>query len=300
MLLLMALEGGAASLAAASDSVNSSPPPSGAAGTPEPGAHLGLDAPLLEVDRFSDRAATRLKRSLVPGLPGSNQPIHLDESPFLVQMEVPGGGIAKCYDLDVRPAEAARFYVFYDSAGNYVLTQFPIVDVAPGDPGYTDLWDIWKVTVPAGFPLDNSIRDLETVVRLLKDPGSGYRAERTGALLNGPIVPDGSTAQHKAERREGAATLRYVWYRGKRAPYLYFEQNLRIQGNRAPVGEMTLQTPAPTATSLTFPMVPLGKSGTLRITTPPGASGYSPLRRLLGPDGKPLLQGAINCPVVGS
>jgi hypothetical protein len=266
----------------------------------ESGVPLGMDAPLLKVDRFSDSAATLLRRSRVPGLPGPGQPIHLDESPFLVPLTAKGWGAASCYNLDVRPAEPARFYVFYDTAGNYVLTQFPVVDIAPGDPGYTDLWDIWKVTVPAGFPLDNSIRDRETVERLLKDAHSGYTAERTGALLNGPIVPEGSTARHKAEGREGPATLRYAWCRGKRAPYLYFEQKLRIQGERAPVGEMILEArdgsqPLPPALSV----LTAGKPEALTLATLPGDPGYSPLRRLLGPDGKSVLEGIINCPVVG-
>jgi hypothetical protein len=308
-LLLVAPPARAGTAAPSSNAAETKPsdPGGGTAASPNPGGSFGLDAPLLEVDRFSDRAATRLKRSLVPGLPGPNQPIHLDDAPFLVRLSAPGGASAACYDLDVRPAEPARFYVFYDVAGNYILTQFPVVDVAPGDPGYSDLWDIWKVTVPVGFPQDNSIRDLETLERMLKDPASGIRADRTGALLNGPIVPEGSTAQHKAERREGAATMRYVWYRGKRAPYLYFEQKLRIQGDQAPVGEMILQTPpsapAPALPGVPSPAlstVPLGISGTLRIDVLPGESGYSPLRRLLGPDGKPLLEGAINCPVAGS
>jgi hypothetical protein len=269
--------------------------------SPSPRAPLGMDAPLLKVDRFSDAAATLLRRSKVPGLPDPGEPIHLDESPFLVPLSTPQGGSVSCYNLDVRPAEPARFYVFYDTAGNYVLTQFPVVDVAPGDPGYNDVWDIWKVTVSSTFPLDNSVRDRETVERLLKDPRSGATAERTGALLNGPIVPEGSTARHKAENREGAATLRYVWYRGKRAAYIYFEQKVRIEGDRVPVGEMRLQAPGGTGTGPASPALSLltaGKSGALSLATLPGASGYTPLRRLLGPDGSPLMDGAVNCPVV--
>jgi hypothetical protein len=296
--LLLAVGASAADTAAAGGQV-SRWPAGGAAKGPEPAAPFGMDAPLLKVDRFSDSAATLLRRSKVPGLPGPGQPIHLDEPPFLVPLTARGGGAMGCYNLDVRPAEPARFYVFYDTAGNYVLTQFPVVDVAPGDPGYTDLWDIWKVTVPAGFPLDNSIRDRETVERLLKDPHSGYTAERTGALLNGPIVPDGSTALHKAEGRDGAATLRYAWYRGKRAPYLYFEQKVRIEGDRAPVGEMVLDGPGTNPLPPSLALLTAGRTGTLSLEILPPAPGYSPLRRLIDHDGKPLLDGMINCPVAG-
>jgi hypothetical protein len=275
-------------------------PPTGATGPPgatsaaPPPPSFGLDAPLLAVDRFSEKAATRLRRDRVPGLPGPNEPIHLDAPPFLVEVTGPGDRRGRCYDLDQRPARPNRFYVFYDRVGNYVLTQFPIVDVAPGDPGYSDLWDIWKVTVPDTFKPDNTLRDLAALDRLLADPASGYTAERTGALLNGPIVPEGSTALLKAEHRDGAAALRYAWYRGRRAPYLYFEQTLRPKGEEAPVSTMTLagnaSTPAPGG---------LAGRGPARVAALPGDPGYSPLHRLVAPDGRPLFDAPVNCPVVG-
>jgi hypothetical protein len=247
-----------------------------------PAQDFGLTAPLLAVDRFSEKAATRLRRDRVRGLPGPNEPIRIDAPPFLLEVTGPGGRKARCYDLDVRPARPARFYVFYDAQGNYVLTQFPIVDVAPGDPGYTDLWDLWKVTVPAGFPPDNSLRDMTALERLLSDKESGYKAERSGALLNGPIVPEGSSAAMKADRRDGAAALRYVWYRGRRAPYLYFEQMLRIAGEMSPVASMTISG-----------------AGAISVSALPGDPGYSPLWRVSDADGRPLYEQTLNCPVVG-
>jgi len=259
-------------------------------------ASFGFDAPLLQVDRFSDRAATHFRRSAMPSLPKPNEPILLDAPPFLVDLAGASGARAHCYDLDVQPARPARFYVFYDQAGNYILTQFPVVGVAPGDPGYSDLWDIWKVTVPNGFKADNSLRDLESVEKLLRDPKSGYQAERTGALLNGPIVPDGSSARHKAEGREGAATLRYAWYRGRRAPYLYFEQHLRWAEDQSPVSRMVLET-LPTGGDPA--RLPLSRLGPLHPSELPGEKGYSPLRSLVGPTGKPLIDGFVNCPIVG-
>ena len=227
-----------------------------------PAQDFGLSAPLLWVDRFSTKAATRLRRDRVRGLPGPNEPIHLDAPPFLLEVTGPGGRKARCYDLDLRPARPARFYVFYDAQGNYLLTQFPIVDVAPGDPGYTDLWDLWKVTVPPGFPADNSLRDMTTLEKLLAGKESGFIAERTGALLNGPIVPEGSSASMKADRRDGAAALRYVWYRGRRAPYLYFEQTLRIAAELSPVASMTMG------------------AGAMAVSELPGDPAYSPLWRV--------------------
>jgi hypothetical protein len=282
LLLPLAL---ASTLVSAAPAPKLAPPPPGApaplAVTP-PAQDFGFDAPLLSVDRFSEKSGTRLRRDRTPGLPGPNEPIHLDAAPFLLEVTGPGGRKARCYDLDVRPARPARFFVFYDAQGNYILTQFPIVDVAPGDPGYTDLWDLWKVTVPSSYRNDNSLRDMKTLDRLLADGTSGYTAERTGALLNGPIVPEGSSASMKADRRDGAAALRYVWYRGQRAPYLYFEQRLRIAGDLAPVASMTV-----------------AGAGALSVSVLPGDPGYSPLWRVTGPDGRPLYDDPQNCPIVG-
>ncbi|HYV86267.1 MAG TPA: hypothetical protein VFB49_10165 [Patescibacteria group bacterium] len=263
-----------------------------------PAQDFGFDAPLLSVDRFSTMAATRLRRDRVRGLPGPNEPIHLDAVPFLLDATGPGGRKARCYDLDLRPARPARFYVFYDAQGNYVLTQFPIVDVAPGDPGYTDIWDLWKVTAPSSYRADNSLRDMKTLERLLSDKDSGYKAERTGALLNGPIVPEGSSASMKADRRDGAAALRYVWYRGQRAPYLYFEQTLRIAGDLAPVSSMKVATAAGPTTGAPV-SDPLAGAATMELPALPGDPGYSPLRKVIGSDGRPLYDEPLNCPVVG-
>jgi hypothetical protein len=263
--------------------------PAPTAATAPPKADFGFDAPLLEVDRFSDRAATLLKRSARPDLPAPNAPIRLDASPFLREVVTPDGRKAQCYLLDRRPAVPPRFYVFYDATGNYILTQFPVVDVAPGDPDYSDVWDLWKVTVPDNFKPDNWIRDMETLRKLIRDPDSGYVAERTRALLNGPIVPEGSTAQRKAERRGGAATLRYVWYRDKRAPYLYFEEKLRIQNDKAPTSKVTAKGGS---------LPPDGSP--LEVDTLPGDASYSPMRVLVDADGKEMPGPPLNCPVVGS
>lgn len=258
-----------------------------AAGESAAPAYPGAEAPLLEVDRFSDAAATLLRRSANRGLPGPNKPIHLDDPQFLVELIGPGGKEGRCYDLDVRPATPARLYVFYDDVGNYKLGQFPVVDVAPGDPGYTDLWDVWKVTVPPGFKI-NSLRDRSGVEKLLADPASGYTAARTGVLVNGPIVPEGSGANLKAGGG-GRTSLLYLWYRGRRAPYLYFEGSVIAQGDDAPVSEMTLKSGR----------VTVGIQERASVAAMPPEKKYSPLHRLLGPDKQPILDGTLNCPIVG-
>jgi hypothetical protein len=263
---------------------------------------FGLDAPLLSVDRFSERAGTLLRRSAVAGLPAPNEAIDLDRPPFLVGVRTPDGSLRSCYDFDLRPAEPATMYVFYDSLGQYVITQFPVVDVAPGDPGYTDLWRILKVTIPNGQPRDNSIRDADTVRRLLADASSGYSSENTQSLLNGPIVPEGSHGQWKADDRPGSVVLRYAWYRGKRAPYLYFEQSL-VADPVVPVSTMKFEQAAgsPPAGALTAGSIPsLLQSAIVSVGAAPMSPGYSPLHTITDSSGKPLFDRPLNCPVVGN
>src|SRR5882672_4526687 len=135
---------------------------------------LGLTAPLLAVDRFSDAAGTLLRRSLDPKLPKANEPFSLDDPRFVVVVAGPGGAAGRCYNLDVRPAAPNRYYVFYDRIGNYRLAQFPVIEKAPGDPGYSDLWDIWKVITADSFRETNWVRDAATVEKLLADPAGGF------------------------------------------------------------------------------------------------------------------------------
>jgi hypothetical protein len=264
------------------------------------GPAYGLDAPILKVDRFSDSAGTLLRRTLDPHLPGPNEPIDLDAAPFPLSVEAPDGRLRTCYDLDLRPATPARFYVFYDAMGNYQLGQFPVVDVAPGDSGYSDIWDVWKVIVPPAFREDNAIRDRVTVEKLLSDPASGYTARRTGVLLNGPIVPDASRASLKADGRGGSAALRYAWYRGLRAPYLYFEGSLEADGENAPIALMNLlrKTGRPELTAKD--LRPGGNAvAPARVGAVPGSPGYSPLWKVAAPQGPTITEVPLNCPIVG-
>jgi hypothetical protein len=86
--------------------------------------------------------------------------------------------------------------------------------VAPGDPATPT-----SGTSEGDGAADSrlTIRCATTRARWLSPTRIGFIVERTGALLNGPIVPEGSSASMKADRRDGAAALRYVWYRGRRA-----------------------------------------------------------------------------------
>jgi hypothetical protein len=252
---------------------------------------LGLTAPLLAVDRFSDAAGTLLRRSLDPKLPKADEPFSLDDERFAIAVAGPGGAAARCYNLDVRPSKPNRYYVFYDRIGNYRLAQFPVIENAPGDPGYSDLWDIWKVITPDTFRETNWVRDAATVERLLADPSGGFTAASTGIYLNAPIVPEGTTAGSKAEGKPGHATRLYAWYRGKRAPFLYFEGSLHL----AERGQIPVSTLKVTGEHPKWP-----PSAPVEASNWPKGTGYSPLARVVDPAGRPVLEGAINCPIVGS
>ncbi len=269
--LVLSQAGTVASLAA--------PPPSRPSSS-EP--DFGLSAPLAAVDRFGDGAATRLRRSALPNLPGPNQPIDFDHAPFVRSVQLANGTTRTCYDLDLRPARPMRAYFFYDSQGGYVLTQFPIIDALPGDSDYNDVWEAWKVTVPDTYRRDNSVRDLATLQKLLADPASGYTAATSGILVNAPVVPEGSTAAHRADGKDGAAVLRYAWYRGTRAPYLYFEGSIRPVDGAVPIDAWTAE-----------------KDGGFRGGVIPGAPGYTPLHGVGDAPGKASSRNPLNCPVVG-
>ena len=252
----------------------------------------GLNAPLVSVDRFSDRAGTLFRRSADPTLPGPNAPFSLDDPRFVVPVTGPDGAPGRCYNLDVRPAKPRRYYVFYDSIGNYRLGQFPVIEAVPGVPSYSDLWDIWKVVTPNNFRETNWVRDAATVEKLLADPSSGFTARSTGVFLNGPVVPEGTTASMKGEGRPGRATLMYAWFEGKRAPFLYLEGSLRL----GPDGTIPVGTLVSSDAVSAWPPV----KGPLKSTAWPKAPPYTPLIRVQAAGGRALVDGAIDCPIVGT
>ncbi len=102
----------------------------------------------------------------------------------------------------------------FDAEGNpvFVEGQHNIVDVVPGDPGYSDLWDVVLVTVPADYEA-NTLTSAADVL------SSGYELTRPGLLVNCPIVPEGS------QLAEGGAPLVQGWYKGEEVYYFDFGPN---------------------------------------------------------------------------
>ena len=104
----------------------------------------------------------------------------------------------------------ANIYAFItgmDADGNpqFVAGQNNIIDVLPGDDGYSDLWEVQLAIVPDGYQA-NAIRskaDLEMWDLEMVTPG---------LLVNCPVVPQGSTL-------EGGEPLVQGWYRGEEVFY---------------------------------------------------------------------------------
>lgn len=83
-----------------------------------------------------------------------------------------------------------------------------ILDSAPGDEIYSDLWRVFFVTPAAGY-VPNSITSLEALT------ASGLQIEQQPMLVNCPFVPEGSSL------RNDDRPLKKGWVKDK--PYFYFD-----------------------------------------------------------------------------
>ena len=183
-------------------------------------------APEVSVDRFSDEAATLMERSQNPGLPGPNEPINFDQSPFITRGLGPDGSSVRYYNFDVQSTEPAPIYVlFREGESSPVAGQLNIVDVIPGDPGYNDFWQVTRVTVPADYQA-NSATSFEDLM------SAGYDIESLDTLVNCPVVPKGSTASLRGGSGESTGLTR-GWYQGQVVHYFSFEEH-PLSGSAVP------------------------------------------------------------------
>jgi len=112
---------------------------------------------------------------------------------------------------------SAPIYVLvtgFDAGGNpqVVEGQHNIVDVIPGEAGYSDLWQVTFVTVPADYQA-NTIKSADALLE------AGYEQTPTETYVNCPIVPAGSTlADEGPELVQG-------WYKGQEVFYFGFPEN---------------------------------------------------------------------------
>src|SRR5690242_13945472 len=142
-------------------------------------------APIAAVDRFSDKAATIQMRSADIHLPGPNEAVDFDTGPFITQGLSPSTGKpVRYYNFDVQGTTPGPVYVLYrEGEDKPVQGQLRIIDTLPGEKGYNDFRQVWKVSVPKDY-VANTITDAGALSQ------AGYKSEKTKTLLNMPVVPD--------------------------------------------------------------------------------------------------------------
>lgn len=173
-------------------------------------------APRAFIDRFSPDAGTLQVRTADNGLPGPNQPVHFDSGPFVTRGLGPDGTPVRYYNFDVQGRTPAPLYILYrEGERRPVDGQLDIVDAIPGDEGYNDFRRAVKVTVPRAY-VANSVTSAAEIRE------AGFPLTETTALVNRPIVPEGSTARLRLNR--GDTGLERGWYRGQVVYYFRFEE----------------------------------------------------------------------------
>lgn len=186
-------------------------------------------APVVAVDRFSMKAGHLQVRSDSNGLPGPNQPVDFDTGPFITQGLAPDGRAIRYYNFDVQPTTPAPIYVlFREGETQPVGGQLNVVNVIPGEQGYSDFWQIHKVTVPKSY-VANTVTSLDEIQQ------ASYKVERTNKIVNCPVVPDGSKARHRGGQER--ADLHSGWYKGMVVKYFTFEEKAlqAVGGDTTPV-----------------------------------------------------------------
>ncbi len=181
-------------------------------------------APRASVDRFSSDAGHLFMRSSSNGLPAANAAVNFDMAPFIAQGLGPDGQMVKYYNFDVQSTTPAPIYaLFKEGASSPVSGQLNIVNVIPGDPGYNDFWQIYKVTVPSDY-------EANTVTSYQEIMDAGYQIQKTNMLVNCPIVPEGSMATMRVNSSDTG--LHMGWYKNQVVFYFTFgEKSLMTTGN---------------------------------------------------------------------
>ena len=121
---------------------------------------------------------------------------------------------------DAKSIAPAPIYVLvtgFDAGGKpqMVQGQRNIIDVVPGDAGYSDLWSVIFVTVPSGY-VANTLKSADEV------KASGYPMKPTDVLVNCPVVPLNSRL---AEPLNGSTEPTKGWYKGREVHYFDFGPN---------------------------------------------------------------------------
>ena len=231
-------------------------------------------APIAVVDRFSDRAAHLQLRTRDNHIPGPNQPVDFDTGPFITQGLSPTTGKpVRYYNFDVQTTTPAPVYVLYrEGEDKPVAGQLDIIDTLPGEKGYNDFREVWKVTVPRDY-----VANMVAGAGALR--GEGYKMEQTPALRNMPVVPDKSTAT--ARLKGESAALQRAWYQGQVAKFFSFDE-APLSGSSVPLSPIyvtfNVNPDQPNGgPGSGFKAEPNSKQTHNVPSTLPGDAGYSPL-----------------------
>jgi len=233
-------------------------------------------APVAAVDRFSAKAAHLQLRTASNGIPGPNQPVDFDTGPFVTQGLSPvTGKPVRYYNFDVQSTTPAPVYVLYRKGEDKpVAGQLDIIDTLPGDKGYNDFRQVWKVWVPKNYVAN-------TITAAAKLRKAGYKMEKTDALRNMPVVPDKSVA--RARLNGASAELQRAWYQDKVAKYFSFnETSLMAAGTDVPVSPIyvtfNVNPDQPNGGPPSGFRTEMNSKQTHNVpSTLPGDGGYSPL-----------------------
>jgi hypothetical protein len=235
-------------------------------------------APVLAVDRFSDAAGTRLRRSLEASLPGPDVPIDLDRAPFTVHALGPAGEPVTYYDLDDKARALVPVYRLRRAGENGgVPGQLNLFDYAPGDHGYNDLWRLIDVEVPADYVANRITSTAGLFAR-------GYPLTPTTTIINCAMVPAGSVARHQLGPGDGS--LHRGWYHDQVVYYFTFEEAALASGpDGAPTAPIyvayAIDPGAPGGGAPSgFRTEPGGDRTHNVVDSLPGDPGYTPLRAL--------------------
>ena len=98
-----------------------------------------------------------------------------------------------------------------DGTPDFVAGGHNVIDVIPGDPGYSDLWQVMLVTVPRSYQPDSLTSAADVMAR-------NFPTQTTMMFVNCPVVPAGSTIQDNRP-------LIQCWYKGQKAYYYDFGAN---------------------------------------------------------------------------
>jgi len=179
-------------------------------------AHFPSYLPTVEIDRFSDDMGLFFRRSEDETLPGPNEPIDFDTTPFFQRGYGPNGEIIGFYNFDVRPRSPGIVYEFVDRRGYVISDQLPVFDRVPGEKDYSDFWLLHTVRVDDVDFVPNSITSVEEIIQ------GGWEITVEETIEHCVMVPTGSRARKRFSASQSTLPLP-AWYSGQLVNYLLFE-----------------------------------------------------------------------------